>query len=180
MRLLRLDLTGHRSVECLTFDADPFTVLFGKNNAGKTNILEALYGVLAPGDDNAIRKTYVDRGSNPLGAIHVELEPGLPFDDKILAVIPSDMPGADSRRVAFTDSGLVVGGLDDYFYAGPEFIDPSRVVEDPKRRRIAYPVSQLAVCRPARASGGRDRETCEHRTPADARRLAVARDGPHD
>lgn len=131
MRLLRLDLTGHRSVECLAFDADAFTVLFGKNNAGKTNVLEALYGVLAPGDDNVIRHAHADRESTLAGAVHVELEPGLPFDDKILAAIPSDMPGADSRRVAFTDSGLVVGELDDYFYTGPELIHPRVVVEDP-------------------------------------------------
>lgn len=99
MRLLRLDLTGHRSVECLAFGAGPFTVLFGKNNAGKTNILEALYGVLSPGDDDAIRHAHADRASNPMGAIHVELEPGLPFDDRILAAIPSDMPGVDPSRV---------------------------------------------------------------------------------
>ena len=37
MRLLKLSLGGYRSIERgLEFDAGPFTVLFGKNNAGKT------------------------------------------------------------------------------------------------------------------------------------------------
>ncbi len=46
MRLTSVHLTGHRSVEDLEFEMGPFTVLFGKNNAGKTNILETLLGVL--------------------------------------------------------------------------------------------------------------------------------------
>lgn len=49
VELIRLVLDGHRSVESLEFDAAPFTVLFGKNNAGKTNILETIAGVV--GDD---------------------------------------------------------------------------------------------------------------------------------
>ena len=48
MRLLKAILLPYRSVDYLEFDLGPFTVLFGKNNAGKTNILEAIYGVLAP------------------------------------------------------------------------------------------------------------------------------------
>lgn len=127
MRLHRLDLDGHRSVECLAFDAGPFTVLFGKNNAGKTNVLETLYGILAPQDNRVIRRTHADRGSNPVGAIHVELEPGLPFDDKVLAAVRSDLTGANSSWVAFTRSELVAGRLEDYFYTDPELADPDHV-----------------------------------------------------
>lgn len=46
MRLKSAYLTGHRSVEGLEFEMGPFTVLFGKNNAGKTNILDTMLGVL--------------------------------------------------------------------------------------------------------------------------------------
>ena len=48
MRLREVTLLGYRSVSFLQFEAAQLTVLFGKNNAGKTNVLEAIYGVLAP------------------------------------------------------------------------------------------------------------------------------------
>ena len=55
VRLLRFVLDGHRSVEQLEFEAGPFTVLFGKNNAGKTNVLPTIVGIFSPGADGAIR-----------------------------------------------------------------------------------------------------------------------------
>ena len=45
MRLLNVILLGYRSVDYLDFEAGPITVLFGKNNTGKTNILEAVHDV---------------------------------------------------------------------------------------------------------------------------------------
>ncbi len=47
MRLLKLSLGGYRSIERLEFDAGPFTVLFGKNNAGKTVPCGALVPITA-------------------------------------------------------------------------------------------------------------------------------------
>ena len=62
--LIRFILDGHRSVEHVEFDASPFTVLFGKNNAGKTNILETISGIFAPDNKQAIRRSHTDRGSS--------------------------------------------------------------------------------------------------------------------
>lgn len=42
MFLRRAIVTWYRSVEFLEFDAAPFAVLFGKNNAGKTVLVEAV------------------------------------------------------------------------------------------------------------------------------------------
>lgn len=93
MRLTNVLLLWYRSVDFLDFEVGPFTVLFGKNNAGKTNILEAIYGVLAPTDlPGHLGETVAPgvRGSDdllpPVGAINVLLEPGRPFDDEILAL----------------------------------------------------------------------------------------------
>lgn len=46
MRLLRATLLAYRSIDYMEFEAGPFTVLFGKNNSGKTNILEAVYDTI--------------------------------------------------------------------------------------------------------------------------------------
>lgn len=48
MRLHRAAIKFHRSIDYLDIRLGPFTVLFGKNNVGKTSLLEALYGILAP------------------------------------------------------------------------------------------------------------------------------------
>ena len=45
MRLLKVFLSGCTNIDEPEFEAGPFTVLFGKNNAGKTNILKSMYGV---------------------------------------------------------------------------------------------------------------------------------------
>ena len=106
MRLLGLSLDGHRSVERLEFDAGPFTVLFGKNNAGKTNILETIYGVFVPDDQRIIRRTHGGRLSHPNGALYVELEPGLAFDDVVAAAVGVEVA---AEGVAFTGSGVLIG-----------------------------------------------------------------------
>lgn len=48
MRLSRVILRWYRSVDFVEFELGRFTVLFGKNNAGKTNLLESIYGIFAP------------------------------------------------------------------------------------------------------------------------------------
>jgi len=60
----RVILLYYRSVHYLEFELGPFTVVFGKNNTGKTNLLEAIYGVLAP----------QDMGTPGLGASMLSLE----------------------------------------------------------------------------------------------------------
>jgi Overcoming lysogenization defect protein-like, TOPRIM domain len=124
MRLLRLHLHGHRSVEYLSFEAAPFTVLFGKNNAGKTNLLETLYSHFVPGDERAIRRTHAERPSRPEAAVYVELEAGLSFDDEVAAAInrPLDLP---PHRLAFTRAGLLLGDPDDYVDTDTAILDPS-------------------------------------------------------
>lgn len=41
-------IKSHRSINYLDIELGPLTVLFGKNNVGKTSVLEALFGTLAP------------------------------------------------------------------------------------------------------------------------------------
>ncbi|MDJ0412830.1 ATP-dependent nuclease [Rhodococcus opacus] len=137
MRLLSVLLHGHRSVEYLEFDAGPFTVLFGKNNAGKTNILETLYGAFVPGDKSAIRRTHAERASRPEGAMYVELEPGLRFDDEVAGVVSGDSCGLQCRKVAFTGPGHL-GDLDDY-------MDMEACVVDPRHRLAASSAPGLHV-----------------------------------
>ena len=58
------------------FEAGPFTVLFGKNDSGKTTILEAIYGLFSFEDTRIIRSRdiMVDFGREiPAGALRVEL-----------------------------------------------------------------------------------------------------------
>jgi energy-coupling factor transporter ATP-binding protein EcfA2 len=124
----------------LDFEAGPFTVLFGKNNTGKTNILETIFGVLAPD----AMPGYYTRGTPargvrgwgeegpPGGAIYVELELGLPFDDEVLSKGPGgagtvtgeflavDVPRLPPLQVAFTGekSVLLFGDPRDYFAQG--------------------------------------------------------------
>lgn len=100
MRVSTVILRFYRSVYYIEFELGPFTVLFGENNAGKTNLLEAIYGVLAPQDMPRFvgrkfsRPVPGLRGADMLsrspstGAVFVELERGLAFDDAVLAMVP--------------------------------------------------------------------------------------------
>ncbi len=81
----------YRSVNYLEIEIGPLTVLFGKNNVGKTNVLEAIYGILAPetmrgypGAEDLARAVRGDDTSLPVGAIYADLESGLLFDDAVL------------------------------------------------------------------------------------------------
>lgn len=117
-----MGLLDYRTVDYLTFELGPLTVLFGKNNSGKTNILEAMYGIFAPGDmpgylaGAAGGARGIRRSSNPdsfpaSGAVIVGLEPGLPFDDDVLAVRQSWVEPGDGDgflpplEVAFVGNG---------------------------------------------------------------------------
>jgi energy-coupling factor transporter ATP-binding protein EcfA2 len=129
VRMLHLYLNGHRSVEYLDFEAGPFTVLFGKNNAGKTNILETIYG-LFPRDDRIIRRTYAERPSHPEGALVVELEPDLSFDASIVAALQIDSSTPTSRMVAFTNTGVLLGDPQDYVDIETDIVDSHQWTND--------------------------------------------------
>lgn len=117
MELIRLVLDGHRSVEDLEFDAAQLTVLFGKNNAGKTNILETIAGVLGVAGEagGAARRSFGGRGSNPNGGAVVRLEPGVAFDDAVLAALaPDSAAKTENSTVTFVNEGVVQGDISAY------------------------------------------------------------------
>jgi energy-coupling factor transporter ATP-binding protein EcfA2 len=91
MRLRKAIIMRYRSVDYLDIEIGPLTVPFGKNNVGKTNILEAIYGILAPetmpgypGAENLASGVRGGDTSLPVGAIYADLESGLLFDDDVL------------------------------------------------------------------------------------------------
>lgn len=91
MRLRKALIMRYRSVDYLEIEMGPLTILFGQNNVGKTNVLEAIYGILAPetmrgypGAENLARGVRGDDTSLPVGAIYADLESGLLFDDAVL------------------------------------------------------------------------------------------------
>ena len=104
MRICKVYLPGNeRSLQLSQeFEVGRFTVLFGKNNAGKTNLLEDIYLMLAtqpPGDGEArIRRAgsssrLPEPGGDqtighPVGALYVELEPDFDFDRAVLEAFP--------------------------------------------------------------------------------------------
>jgi energy-coupling factor transporter ATP-binding protein EcfA2 len=95
VRMYRVHFYGHRSLNPQEFEVGSFTVLFGKNNAGKTNLLEGIYVMLSedePGGGEA--RVRVEPGY-PTGAIFIELEHGLAFDDAVLAEFPDWEPVED-------------------------------------------------------------------------------------
>lgn len=81
-------------------------MLFGKNNAGKTNILETILGVLSPAHLSAVRHTHTDRESHPDGAVVIALEHGLPVDDAVAETVGTGEGGRGSRLVSFTTTGV--------------------------------------------------------------------------
>jgi energy-coupling factor transporter ATP-binding protein EcfA2 len=92
MRLSKAIIMRYRSVDYVKIEMGPLTILFGKNNVGKTNVLEAIYGILAPetvpgylGTAENIARAVRGHGTSlPAGAVYADLEPGLHFDDDVL------------------------------------------------------------------------------------------------
>ena len=101
MRLRKAIIMRYRSVDYLEIEMGPLTILFGQNNVGKTNILEA---VLSAFTRDAVR------GGNepelPQAAFYVELDRGVVFDDQAAAVCGSDSP---PTRLTFVGSHDEVG-----------------------------------------------------------------------
>ena len=99
MRLCKAIIMRYRSVDHLEIEMGSFTILFGQNNVGKTNILEAIYGILAPetmpGYHEVENLASGVRGGDtldtslPVGAVYADLESGRRFDE--------DMPKPRTR-----------------------------------------------------------------------------------
>lgn len=121
MRPIRFELNGHRSVDGVAFDAEPVTVLFGKNNAGKTNILEAAY-MLLTGDHRASRPAAVARDIDLCGGFWVELEEGLAFDEQVATAAGVHL-GDDPVYVRFTGEHVQLGQPDGWDDQEPETLD---------------------------------------------------------
>jgi hypothetical protein len=91
--MTKVYIDGQRSFSPQEFEVGPFTIMFGKNNAGKTYLLEAVYLMLATRPPSAGEARIRDLENEddlgaPVGAIYVELEPGTPFDDSIIELFP--------------------------------------------------------------------------------------------
>ncbi len=101
MRLREVILIWYRSVGYLQFEVKPFTVLYGRNNSGKTNVLEGIHGLLSPEDLDSERADFTlplglrGAGYPPVGAVLVQLEEGAPFDDDVLALRQLDTASPD-------------------------------------------------------------------------------------
>jgi energy-coupling factor transporter ATP-binding protein EcfA2 len=100
-------LHGHRSVESLNFPAGPFTVLLGRNDAGKSNILETIAGLLDPQGNWDARRTHTSRASHISGGVVVRLDPGTTFDDAVLVGLAEDAQQPPGGIVTFTSRGVV-------------------------------------------------------------------------
>jgi len=97
MRVREVILFRYRSVDHLKFEVKPFTVLYGRNNSGKTNVLEGIYGLLLPEEfddeehpDRTLPLGLRGTDAPPVGALLVQLEEGATFDDDVLTLRHSD------------------------------------------------------------------------------------------
>jgi energy-coupling factor transporter ATP-binding protein EcfA2 len=159
MRLREVILLDYASVEYMAFEAKPFTILYGKNNSGKTNILEAIYGVLSPAeldDEDASRPlppAMRGTGHPPYGALIVELEAGAPFDDNVLALRPSVSEGpADGVPLPTSQAALIVDHVKgwwtfndprDYFRQVDRYWDDPSLSEHVDALRAALPPTSV-------------------------------------
>lgn len=112
-------LIWYRSVGYLKFEVKPFTVLYGRNNSGKTNVLEGIYGLLSPEHLDSERTECTmppgmrGSGAPPLGAVLVELEEGAPFDDDVLALRQSDSASPDDSVPLPASQAAFIGDFDE-------------------------------------------------------------------
>lgn len=108
---VRFELDGHRSCEGVVFDAGRITVLFGKNNAGKTNILEAMDALLAE-EPRMLRRPVAGRDSSLSGGLWVRLEAGRTFDESVAAAIGIELGTGGPHHARFTRDAVTAGGPD--------------------------------------------------------------------
>lgn len=143
MRLRHIYLHGYRTVQEVGFRAAPLTVLFGKNNAGKTNVLEAVHLSLG-GDERAVRSSHADRTNQPFG--YFEFEQGQNSSIKTGMAVPSNN-GEEiaQRRVTFCSGGYFNGSIGqlgmDSLLGGPAFLSEYSIV-----RAESAPLESIYLC----------------------------------
>lgn len=119
MKPIRFELDGHRSVQDVSFEAAPLTVLFGKNNVGKTNLLEAIHTLFA-GESRGVRQALSGRDSNLTGGLWVELHNGEPFDESIAIAGQLDLSRPGPHWARLHRDGIQLGTP----YGFPEMEEP--------------------------------------------------------
>lgn len=119
MRLCKVYLPGYERSLHLSqeFEVGRFTVLFGKNNAGKTNLLEDIYLMIAtrPPSGGEARIRRVGSSSRlpdpagaktigqPVGVLYVELDPDFDFDRSVLDSIPVEWEPVPELLLRFSE-----------------------------------------------------------------------------
>jgi len=115
MQLDLISLRKFRSVKSATFQTGSFTVLFGKNNSGKTALLSALDSALTPRKNPEPGRFSPTRPEAVV--FFVRIARGLPFDEEVFTSLEEITSGAWPESVLFfhTKSG-------EYIVPGPEFV----------------------------------------------------------
>ena len=119
MRLCKVYLPGYERSLHLSqeFEVGRFTVLFGKNNAGKTNLLEDIYLMIAtrPPSGGEARIRRVGSASRlpdpagdktigqPVGVLYVELDPDFDFDRSVLDAVPAEWEPVPEWLLRFSE-----------------------------------------------------------------------------
>lgn len=102
MRLSKVVLLDYKTIDAMAFEAAPLTVLFGKNNAGKSNIMSAIYDVLEP--ESAREKTGEHGRLANKGAFVCLLDENVGFDDEVSSAVGEVVELSNNPAVAFLDS----------------------------------------------------------------------------
>jgi hypothetical protein len=119
VRICKVYLPGYERSLHLSqeFEVGRFTVLFGKNNAGKTNLLEDIYLMIAtqPPSGGEARIRRVGSSSRlpdpagdkaigqPVGVLYVELDPEFDFDRSVLDSFPVEWEPVPELLLRFTE-----------------------------------------------------------------------------
>lgn len=132
MKLELISLRNFRSVKSATFETGSFTVLFGKNNSGKTTLLTALDSALAPRKEPEPGRFI---SSRPRAAVFfARITRGLPFDEAVYSALEEITSGAWPESVLFfhTESGGYIVPALDFVSAGVDAarFDPSGYPDD--------------------------------------------------
>ncbi len=137
MRICRVHLFGYRSwgyENRQDFEVGPFTVLFGKNNAGKTNLMEAIYIAITEREPSPPEAPIRGEIGLVTCAVYFQLEQGLQFDHAVLAEVPTWLPVEDGcLRFTPLPTGHVCYATTDGDHPEVWFTDVSECGEPPEK-----------------------------------------------